>query len=174
MFSMPLSPMGRNQRYQIHKLADLYGLKSNSAGKGQYRYPTLAKTSKTRLPSNELAAAWIEDQFPHAPSTSMSSPKTPKQRNNGRGNGKSSNRNTPDYVRHVGSAAKGPSTPGVRPKEGGLVGEHAQPIHHSNVGHQMLTKMGWDGGALGGEKKPGIEKPVEVIIKTNRRGLGFD
>jgi len=59
-------------------------------------------------------------------------------------------------------------------KTGTTVGHNAQPISESNLGFQLLRSMGWSGGGLGSHGNVGIEKPIDVVIKNNKQGLGFD
>jgi len=45
-------------------------------------------------------------------------------------------------------------------------------IPDSNVGSQLLKKMGWTGGGVGRGNNRGIEEPVSVVAVVNRAGLG--
>ncbi|KAI8098388.1 uncharacterized protein B0P05DRAFT_521750 [Gilbertella persicaria] len=44
------------------------------------------------------------------------------------------------------------------------------PIPSSNIGHRMLSAMGWKEGE--GINKDGIKEPVKVFMRANRKGLG--
>lgn len=46
------------------------------------------------------------------------------------------------------------------------------PIHEENVGHKMLTKLGWSGKGLG-VKEQGVVEPIGVVIKNNKLGVGI-
>ena len=46
-------------------------------------------------------------------------------------------------------------------------------IPESNIGCQMLRKMGWMGGGLGTEKRKGIEEPIVVNPVYERHGIGM-
>jgi len=45
-------------------------------------------------------------------------------------------------------------------------------IPDSNVGNQLLKKMGWTGGGVGRDDNRGIEEPVSLVAVVNRAGLG--
>jgi len=45
-------------------------------------------------------------------------------------------------------------------------------IPDSNVGSQLLKKMGWAGGGVGKDDNRGIEEPVSLVAVVNRAGLG--
>ncbi|GFX05169.1 NF-kappa-B-repressing factor [Trichonephila clavipes] len=44
-------------------------------------------------------------------------------------------------------------------------------ISDNNIGHKMLTRMGWTGGGIG--KTSGIHEPITVKGQNTHRGLGF-
>ncbi|XP_028401505.1 uncharacterized protein LOC114524581 [Dendronephthya gigantea] len=46
-------------------------------------------------------------------------------------------------------------------------------IPESNVGYQLLQKLGWESGGLGSEGSKGIEEPIVVNGCINRQGLGM-
>ena len=46
-------------------------------------------------------------------------------------------------------------------------------IPESNIGCQMLRKMGWTGGGLGTEERKGIEEPIVVNPVHERHGIGM-
>ncbi|KAG1462394.1 hypothetical protein G6F56_005528 [Rhizopus delemar] len=53
---------------------------------------------------------------------------------------------------------------------GEVVGSNAQPIASSNIGHRMLTAMGWkEGDSIGND---GIKEPIIAIKRAKRSGLG--
>ena len=73
-------------------------------------------------------------------------------------------------------AARGGGTPGgSRAAGGGLspggiqTTRGLQAIGDDNVGHQMLVKMGWNGGALAGGA---LAEPLSVDVHAKRGGLG--
>lgn len=57
---------------------------------------------------------------------------------------------------------------------GSVVGGNAPPIDESNLGNQLLQKMGWTPGVGLGSTGQGMQAPIEVVVKNNKRGLGFD
>lgn len=46
-------------------------------------------------------------------------------------------------------------------------------ITAENKGFQMMKQLGWSGGALG-TSGTGIEEPIQVQMRANRRGLGIE
>lgn len=64
-------------------------------------------------------------------------------------------------------------TPKMWIAEGHIVGEAAEEISNDNIGHQLLTKMGWkQGSGLGHELRTGISEPVMARVKKSKSGLG--
>lgn len=56
---------------------------------------------------------------------------------------------------------------------GKMVAENAPEAGAGNVGHKMLTQMGWQPGqGLGATEQQGISAPVYAMIRAGRRGLG--
>jgi hypothetical protein len=51
--TMALPPMGKESRKQVHELAIAFNLKSASKGKGDGRYTTLTKTTRSGICINE-------------------------------------------------------------------------------------------------------------------------
>ncbi|XP_035681570.1 uncharacterized protein LOC118419316 [Branchiostoma floridae] len=48
------------------------------------------------------------------------------------------------------------------------------PIKETNIGKQMLRKMGWSGGGIGKVGREGIAEPIKVEVNMERRaGLGY-
>jgi hypothetical protein len=60
-----------------------------------------------------------------------------------------------------GSGKKGPSDRGgsTRAKEGDLVGHGADRIGQDNVGHRLLSMMGWAEGGRIGRTEGGLDQP---------------
>jgi len=52
------------------------------------------------------------------------------------------------------------------------LGDVDTTIKQDNVGHKLLSKMGWSGGGVGKDGS-GISTPVEVTSVVNRQGLGL-
>ncbi|KAJ2565518.1 squalene synthetase-like protein, partial [Coemansia sp. RSA 1836] len=62
---------------------------------------------------------------------------------------------------------------GLQPRmDGKMVAENAPEVGSSNIGHKMLQQMGWQPGQGLGVKEEGRATPVDVMIRTERRGLG--
>ncbi|KAF8311322.1 uncharacterized protein EI90DRAFT_2954209 [Cantharellus anzutake] len=59
----------------------------------------------------------------------------------------------------------------LRPKEGDIVGRKAEPIGESNVGFQLLQRMGWSQGERIGATG-GSTIPLPVVVKVSKLGLG--
>ncbi|CAG8527045.1 7037_t:CDS:10 [Ambispora gerdemannii] len=57
-------------------------------------------------------------------------------------------------------------------KHGTVVGASAAPLTSDNIGHRMLSKMGWKEGTTLGQNG-GISQPLETIIRLKRTGLGL-
>lgn len=47
-----------------------------------------------------------------------------------------------------------------------------EPIDASNLGHRMLSSMGWEGGALGANGT-GLSVPIAARVRHGREGLGM-
>ncbi|KAI3649672.1 hypothetical protein MP228_005304 [Amoeboaphelidium protococcarum] len=61
----------------------------------------------------------------------------------------------------------------IKTQHGKVVGQNAQPLASTNVGHQLLTKMGWSTGqSLGNEGSNGIKEPIAATMRGRGRGLG--
>ncbi|KAI8341117.1 G-patch domain-containing protein [Chlamydoabsidia padenii] len=60
----------------------------------------------------------------------------------------------------------------AKPKKYRVVGGDASPLSGSNIGHRMLANMGWKEGDSLGVNKDGMAEPIQVVIQSNRRGLG--
>ncbi|CAF1311794.1 unnamed protein product [Rotaria sordida] len=48
------------------------------------------------------------------------------------------------------------------------------PINPTNLGHQLLEKIGWIPGNGLGLNQDGIKTPIEVNIRNHRQGLGYE
>ena len=69
-------------------------------------------------------------------------------------------------VRHVVFGGSG-----VRHREGEQVGEGAERIGGENIGHKLLSRMGWaEGDRIG--RSGGLNNPIVAIIKNTKTGLG--
>ncbi|KAK3829389.1 MAG: hypothetical protein J3Q66DRAFT_325142 [Benniella sp.] len=77
-----------------------------------------------------------------------------------------------DHGQAARGARKGP--PGFVVIDGAEIGSSASAISSENVGHRMLSKMGWSPGVGLGATNAGITQPIKAVMKRSRRGLGHD
>ncbi|BEI93595.1 uncharacterized protein CcaverHIS019_0600540 [Cutaneotrichosporon cavernicola] len=156
--TLQLPPMDKDTRKKVHMLAECYDLKSKSKGKGVGRFPILIKLARSGIDvdvkkRDRLVAA---GQFNGG--SFYKALYARKKGDKDKGDGK--------------KFARGPGA-SVRAREGDLVGEGAEKIGQDNVGHQLLSKMGWSEGitiGLGGVH--GLEAPIVAVVKNTKRGLG--
>ncbi|KAI1794231.1 hypothetical protein LXA43DRAFT_166417 [Ganoderma leucocontextum] len=118
--TMTLPPCDKGSRKRIHELADAFNLKSQSKGKGDERYTTLIKTSKSGVGIKE---GKIRTIMKKATNGTWDAPRY------GNGGGRA------NLAKH---------------REGEEVGKDAAKIDGSNIGFKMLAAMGWsDGDRIG-------------------------
>uniref|UniRef100_A0A7S3LY53 G-patch domain-containing protein n=1 Tax=Palpitomonas bilix TaxID=652834 RepID=A0A7S3LY53_9EUKA len=65
------------------------------------------------------------------------------------------------------------STPCDIERSSSGAGQVYEEIPSSNVGYQLLQKLGWQGGGLGREGK-GITAPIPASMKKGRRCIGYE
>ncbi|KAF9201739.1 hypothetical protein BGZ49_008059 [Haplosporangium sp. Z 27] len=156
---LQLPPMMTALRRRVHLLSTHYGLRSESVGKGKHRSPVLIRTDRTKLPKSADQVMTILTQ----------SDKEIKKRtvefNQSQSWGRRSNR------RHREEGVPN-RTVDVRITNGAVVGATAAPISNENVGHRLLSKMGWTPGDGLGASGGGITNPIEAVMKRTRGGLG--
>ncbi|KAI5830900.1 hypothetical protein K523DRAFT_271177 [Schizophyllum commune Tattone D] len=149
--SMALPPANKETRKKVHDLAEAFGLKSKSKGKGDARYTTLTRTSRTGYAVSERKIGKIvRGAGGHGGMFGSSS-----------------------YGGEKGKKGKGGGAPVRVPRhrEGEEVGGTAPKIGESNVGFKMLAMMGWqDGQRIG--VSGGLDAPIAAIMKTTKLGLG--
>ncbi|BGP34617.1 squalene synthetase-like protein [Rhodotorula toruloides] len=172
--SVSLPPMSKKARIAVHLLAEVYGLRSRSMGKGNSRFPVLERTSKTTVigVSERRVRAIVgtaegenelEDGYGAFGGIGR----------RGRGGGKMAGL----WKALEGASGKGKFGAGGRGgglgknSEGAVVGEGADKLGEDNVGFALLKKMGWTEGAQIG-LSGGILEPVSAVVKGTRRGLG--
>ncbi|TIB63456.1 hypothetical protein E3P78_01759 [Wallemia ichthyophaga] len=153
---MKLPPMDNKSRKQIHMLADTYGLKSKSIGKGVGRHIMLLKTGRTGQNVDygvvsKAAKACDKGGIGNFYKTLHLARKAASGSKKGDGGAK------PKMIKHT---------------EGTIVGHEAQPIGQESVGYKMLATMGWNHGQKMGQSGEGLEAPVAAVIKNSRLGLG--
>ncbi|EJD03029.1 uncharacterized protein FOMMEDRAFT_146750 [Fomitiporia mediterranea MF3/22] len=141
---MALPPMDRESRAMIHEIAAAFGLKSQSKGKGETRYTTLIKTSRSGVGVKERK---IERILRSGGNWGFTRPGNPGGGNGGKRGG------APKH------------------KEGDEVGKAAPRIGENNVGFRMLAGMGWSEGEKIGISG-GLDAPITAIIKHSKLGLG--
>lgn len=129
-------------------------------GKGDKRFPVLERTTRTRVygvDEGKIAAIiGVAD---------ISAPGDRPGRMQGGGKGKFG-----ALWREFAGVSKGAG--GKKHREGSLVGHGAEEIGATNVGYQLLAKMGWTEGATIG-MTGGISAPIGAVIKTSKGGLGM-
>ncbi|KAI0046164.1 hypothetical protein FA95DRAFT_1412088 [Auriscalpium vulgare] len=145
--TMPLPPMAKDVRANVHELALAFNLKSQSKGKGNGRYPVLIKTTRSGVGINERKVRGI---------LRRAGVDVDEMRGGAWGGG--------------GGGGGGGGK--LKPKEGEVVGKAAPKIGESNVGFQMLAAMGWTEGVRIGVSGGNITVPLTAIVKTTKLGLG--
>ena len=156
--SLPLPPMDKGDRYQVHIIANVFNLKSKSVGSGLGRSPVLYKTSRTEF-YDEQDEQVIDGLLAN------------KKRFFGRMDkkGKKGSKAPQGLKKSRGGA----SGPGATYREGEVVGAAAPELGIENRGRAMLEKMGWSTGtALGALNNKGILQPVPHVVKNTKAGLG--
>ncbi|KAG5350840.1 hypothetical protein C0989_009063, partial [Termitomyces sp. Mn162] len=165
--SMSLPPASKETRKRVHEMALAFNLKSISKGKGDARYTTLLKTTRTGLFVDEGKVAKI----------------VRRSMRGGGGGGEFSRSST------RGSRGGAHAMPPLH-KEGEEVGkvcfwslrltlmvltgyffQAAPKIGESNVGFKMLALMGWSEGQRIGITG-GLDAPLTAVIKRSKLGLG--
>ncbi|OJT14888.1 G-patch and R3H domain-containing protein C30B4.02c [Trametes pubescens] len=142
--TMALPPANKQTRAQVHQLAMAFNLKSQSKGKGNTRYTTLTKTSKSGVGIQE---GKIRRILREATGGTWQGP--------GGGGGKGRSK-AMSLATH---------------REGEEVGKEAPKIGASNMGFKMLAAMGWtDGDRIG--LSGGLDAPLTAIMKKTKLGLG--
>ncbi|GAA98324.1 uncharacterized protein L969DRAFT_85693 [Mixia osmundae IAM 14324] len=160
--SIAFPPMSKTDRRGIHLLAEAYQLKSKSSGKGATRFPVLYRTARTSVYGvNQKNINII---------LKASSGNTTFEKPTGKGS-----ENIRGLLRDMaklngGKGYKQAARP-TRSLEGTTIGQGAAELDASNIGFQLLAKMGWSQGAQIGVSD-GLSAPLTAIIKTTKRGLG--
>lgn len=176
--SLALPPMSKKSRVAIHLLAEVYGLKSKSAGKGAARFPILERTARTATAgvNQKRVRAILETAKGGGYDGPGKWGLTGKIRvkGNGKSGGWRAFDEDADGDRRKSSAG-GNSAPFMggkgKNKEGYVVGAGADKIGEGSLGFALLQRMGWkDGEQIG--MSGGIHEPITARIKTNKSGLG--
>ncbi|KAL0068343.1 squalene synthetase-like protein [Marasmius tenuissimus] len=144
---MSLPPTNKETRKMVHELAQAFNLKSVSKGKGDGRYTTLTKTTRSAFGVvNEKKVGRVVRQ--------------------GRARGI-------QFADGEEWTGKGGNGGGKMPKhrEGDEVGKAAPKLTQNNVGFRLLAAMGWeDGDRIG--LSGGLKDPLKAVIKHSKLGLG--
>ncbi|CAO1615841.1 unnamed protein product [Sympodiomycopsis kandeliae] len=153
--TMSLPPMEKRARAQVHMLADAYSIKSKSRGTGRSRFITLFKTKHSGLQVNtrkiqQIIAGRGDASF---------GVKAGGKKGKGSGGAKSGGGQAGSFV--------------APNKDGAEVGFGADKIGSDNIGHRLLSAMGWSEGMGVGASGVGMSDPVNATIKTSKGGLGF-
>ncbi|KAJ3553539.1 hypothetical protein NP233_g12622 [Leucocoprinus birnbaumii] len=143
--TMSLPPANKETRKNVHELALAFGLKSISKGKGDARYTTLNKTSRSGIGRID---EWKVQKV--------------LRRAGGRGA-------RGDSFDSFEDRKKGRIVP--KHREGDEVGGTAPKIGEGNIGFKMLAAMGWSEGSRIG-LSGGLDAPLVAIIKHSKLGLG--
>ena len=154
-----MTPTNNSQRTQLHRLCHYYGVKTQTYESGKRMNATLTKRSLL-MPDYE-AIEFVKGLSGYMDVIKTPTKSAPVSRNNSEKKAKKQATVTPTK----GGMKKVVLTPPV-------VGSTAAPISDSNVGHQLLQKMGWVGGGLGANEQ-GITNPIPAYYKQKRTGLGF-
>ncbi|KAI0893225.1 hypothetical protein F4806DRAFT_477436 [Annulohypoxylon nitens] len=154
-----LPPFDKGTRKTIHMIANKFKIKSQSAGKGQDRYPVLYR-SKATLPFDQntfdrtfgrIKQTW----FPRVDADEKIVNESRLLKRSEARNGKSRFKNSLSY------------------RDGEIVGQNAAELGAENRGRAMLEKMGWSKGmALGTGENKGIMVPITHVVKKTKAGLG--
>lgn len=150
--TLSLAPMDKRARAQVHQLASCYNLISKSKGSGNHRFPTLIKNSRSGL---QVKQGRVNAILRSVGGASF-------------GKGSRTGANAP---KDIGRKTK-ERIPLPRNQEGAQVGFGAERIGQDNVGHRLLSAMGWVEG-MGVGATQGMSDPVGATIKISRGGLGF-
>lgn len=149
----PLDPHGNKT---VNKLAKHYNMKCTRCGNGRHIFMKIAKARKTfhYLPDYNLIN-YVMKQRPIFKRSDV------KKR-------------TREEIEETDEKASGRRGPKNRAyvKEGDVVGGEAPEIAQSNIGRQLLEKLGWvRGEGLGAQGNKGISVPLMATVKKSKTGL---
>ncbi|KAG0305239.1 hypothetical protein BGZ98_004436 [Dissophora globulifera] len=169
--SLTLPPMPKPLRRKVHYLCNYYNIQSQSVGSNKRRFPVLIKTDRTKMPINPVNINKLlnqsQEEMKEYTRLSAQFQGTRKGGNgNGNGGGKGKGKG-----RGFGGGGGGGSQAAPH---GTVVGATASEISVENLGHRMLSKMGWLPGVGLGATGEGITQPIEAIMRAKHRGLGHE
>ncbi|KAF9573689.1 hypothetical protein EC968_008205 [Mortierella alpina] len=166
--NLQLPPMPKPLRRKVHLLCNHYNLKSQSVGSGKRRFPILIKTDRTKMPINPVNINKLlnqsEKELTMLSAQFQGTRKGANANNGGGGGGKGKGKS-------FGGGGGGGS---MAAPHGTVVGASASAISGENLGHRMLSKMGWSPGVGLGATGDGITQPIEAVMRAKRRGLGHE
>lgn len=141
-------PLDAHGNKTIRKMAHKFNMKSARCDNGLLKYTVVVKTRRTfnYLPDYD-GIGQILRQRPFFPRADRGS-----------------------YGSATFNREKQPNKANV--KEGDIIGAEAPEIDHSNIGRQLLEKLGWvKGEGLGAQGNKGISVPLTVTVKKSKTGL---
>ncbi|CAE6431297.1 unnamed protein product [Rhizoctonia solani] len=147
--TMALPAMDKESRRRAHLLAECFSIKTVSKGKGVGRYVTMTRTSRTGI---NIAEGKIR--------------RLVNADNEAAGGGFAAF-NKAYYHRADDGQAKSV----IKTRDGEIIGHKAAKIGEDNVGHKLLSKMGWSEGDRIG-MSGGLSDPLQAIMKRSKLGLG--
>ncbi|KDN46182.1 hypothetical protein RSAG8_04409, partial [Rhizoctonia solani AG-8 WAC10335] len=147
--SMALPAMDKESRRRVHLLAECFTVNSISKGKGAGRYVTFKRTSRTGINIDEKKIRRLVIADDEAEGGGIAA------FNKG-------------YYRRVDD---GPAKSRVKTRDGESIGHKAAKIGGDNIGHKLLSKMGWSEGDRIG-MSGGLSDPLQAIMKSSKLGLG--
>ncbi|KAF9358788.1 hypothetical protein BGX26_000931 [Mortierella sp. AD094] len=166
--NMQLPPMPKALRRKVHLLCNHYNLKSQSVGSGKSRFPILIKTERTKMPLNPVNVNKLLNQSEKELTKLSAQFQGSRKGGNGGNGGNGGGGKGKGKGRGMGSSSS------TAVMHGTIVGASASAISIDNVGHRMLSKMGWSPGVGLGATGDGITQPIEAIVRAKRRGLGHE
>ncbi|PWN29753.1 hypothetical protein BDZ90DRAFT_207813, partial [Jaminaea rosea] len=152
--TLSLPPMDKRARARVHMLAGAYSLASKSRGSGSNRFTTLIKTGRSGV---NVDSAKVGRVLRGTADVRLGNGKKGKGKASARGGGGS------------GGARGGGAISVSRNIEGADVGWGADRIGADNIGHKLLSMMGWAEGT--GMGVGGMAEPIGAKIKTSKGGL---
>lgn len=150
--SLQLPPMPKPLRRKVHLLCNHYSLKSQSVGSGKRRFPILIKTDRTKMPLNPVNVNKLLNQSEKELTLlSAQFQGSRKGSNNNFGNnnnfggkgGKKGGNGGGGGGFAKGKGKNGGGGGSMAAPHGTVVGASASAISVENLGHRMLSKMGY-------------------------------
>lgn len=150
--SLQLPPMPKPLRRKVHLLCNHYSLKSQSVGSGKRRFPILIKTDRTKMPLNPVNVNKLLNQSEKELTLlSAQFQGSRKGGNNTFGNnnnfggkgGKKGGNGGGGGGFSKGKGKNGGGGGSMAAPHGTVVGASASAISVENLGHRMLSKMGY-------------------------------